>query len=191
MDTTFTGHHLPSRYADSRTLPSGRTLKQRLVDVPHELWMSALALLIAGSQRVLAHNRVVTNISTEDRLAIHELISLHGHLMDRGEFDRLHELFTDDVVYDLSALGGETLEGNEAIREASLRLGDGNPVGHHVTNIVVTEENGQIRARSKAIGIRRDGSAASLVYDDVLRRTEAGWRISCRRITLRRRPLQP
>jgi phosphohistidine phosphatase SixA len=88
MDTTFTGHHLPSRYADSRTLPSGRALKQRLVDVPHEPWMSALALLIAG---------------------------------------------------------------------------------HNVC----------------------DGSAASLVYDDVLRRTEAGWRISCRRITLRRKPLQP
>jgi ketosteroid isomerase-like protein len=133
----------------------------------------------------------VKNISIEDRLAIHELISLHGHVVDRGEFDRLHELFTDDIVYDLSALGGESLEGAEAIRAASLRLGAGNPVGHHVTNVVVSDENGQIRATSKAIGIRKDGSAGSLVYEDVLRRTEAGWRISYRRITMRREPLQP
>jgi hypothetical protein len=42
-------------------------------------------------------------ISTEDRLAIHELISLHGHVVDDGDFSRLHEVFTVDVVYDLTA----------------------------------------------------------------------------------------
>jgi hypothetical protein len=57
MDTTFTGHHLLSRYADSRTLPSGRTLnkrKQPLLSLTFctgteaefvrcaELWMSSL-----------------------------------------------------------------------------------------------------------------------------------------------------
>jgi ketosteroid isomerase-like protein len=37
---------------------------------------------------------------TEDRLALHELVALHGHLFDMGELDRLDELFTEDVVYD-------------------------------------------------------------------------------------------
>ncbi|MGV4980847.1 nuclear transport factor 2 family protein [Streptomyces sp. NRAIS4] len=34
----------------------------------------------------------------EDRLAITELISMHGHLVDDGQLDRLDELFTPDVV---------------------------------------------------------------------------------------------
>lgn len=33
-------------------------------------------------------------LSTDDRIAIYELIALHGHLMDAGDFDRLGELFT-------------------------------------------------------------------------------------------------
>jgi hypothetical protein len=130
-------------------------------------------------------------ISLEDRLAIHELVSLHGHVVDDGEFARLGEVFTVDVVYDLSPMGGDVLEGLDAIEQASLRLGDGNPVGHHVTNVIVSDSDDRVTARSKAIGIRKDGSAGSLVYDDILERTEAGWRISRRSITLRRVPLRP
>jgi SnoaL-like domain len=130
-------------------------------------------------------------ISLEDRLAIHELISLHGHVVDDGEFARLGEVFTVGVVYDLSPMGGDVLEGLDAIEEASLRLGDGNPVGHHVTNVIVSDSDDRVTARSKAIGIRKDGSAGSLVYDDIIERTEAGWRISRRSITLRRVPLRP
>jgi len=37
-------------------------------------------------------------LTQEDRAAITELISLHGHLVDSGELDRLHELFTDDIT---------------------------------------------------------------------------------------------
>ncbi len=124
-------------------------------------------------------------------MAIHELISLHGHIVDDGSFDRLHELFTADVVYDLTPMGGVVLKGLDAIRDASLALGDDNPVGHHVTNIVVSQQGDRVTARSKAIGVRKDGSTGSLVYDDVLVLTNAGWRISNRRITLRRSPLHP
>jgi hypothetical protein len=37
-------------------------------------------------------------LTAEDRWAIGETISLHGHLFDEGELDRLDELFTADVV---------------------------------------------------------------------------------------------
>ena len=53
---------------------------------------------------VIVHDRRVA-LPAEERLAIYELISLHGHLMDAGAFDRLDELFTDDFVYDLDAFG--------------------------------------------------------------------------------------
>jgi hypothetical protein len=38
-------------------------------------------------------------LALEDRLAITELIALHGHLVDEGELDRCQEVFTPDVVY--------------------------------------------------------------------------------------------
>ncbi|HZE33074.1 MAG TPA: nuclear transport factor 2 family protein [Actinoallomurus sp.] len=43
-------------------------------------------------------------LSDADRTVITELISLHGHLVDEGELGRLDEVFTDDVVYDVTVL---------------------------------------------------------------------------------------
>lgn len=130
-------------------------------------------------------------LSVGDRLDIHELLALHGHLVDEGSFDRLGELFTDDVSYDLTPLGGTALSGIAAIAESARELGDRNPVAHLVTNIVVTDRDGEVTTRSKFIGVRRDGSVGSGVYDDLLRRTAEGWRIARRRVSLRREPLQP
>lgn len=52
-------------------------------------------------------------LSAEDRLAIAELISLHGHLFDDGRLDELAELFAEDVVYDVSAFGQGSWWGSE------------------------------------------------------------------------------
>ncbi|MEV0004076.1 nuclear transport factor 2 family protein [Micromonospora sp. NPDC050980] len=131
-------------------------------------------------------------LSADDRLAVHELIALHGHLMDAGEFDRMDELFTADVVYDVTAFGAGELRGHEAIKRAALALGDGNPVGHHVTNVWVTEDaDGTVRALSKGLGVNADGSVGSVVYEDTLRRETAGWRIAHRNVKPRRTPLHP
>jgi 3-phenylpropionate/cinnamic acid dioxygenase small subunit len=131
-------------------------------------------------------------LSTADRLAIHELMNLHGHLMDDGAFDRLDELFTSDVVYDVSAFGVGKLVGIDAIRAAALALGDRNPLGHHVTNIVIVDADTDVaHVRSKGLGVRADGTTGSLVHDDTVRRTASGWRIASRTITPRRKPLQP
>jgi len=131
-------------------------------------------------------------LTTEDRMAIHELIALHGHLMDEGQFDRLDELFTKDFVYDVEALGFGSLKGSDALTEASLALGDGNPLGHHVTNVVIVEAWGDsAKVRSKGIGIRTDGTSDTVVYEDVVERTSDGWRIAYRKVIPRRRPLHP
>jgi hypothetical protein len=59
-----------------------------------------------------------------------------------------------------------------------------------VTNTVVTEEpDGRVRALSKGIGVRADGTCGSVTYDDALVRTAAGWRIIHRRVRAHRRPL--
>ncbi|MEU7752834.1 nuclear transport factor 2 family protein [Micromonospora sp. NPDC049101] len=130
-------------------------------------------------------------ITMDDRITITDLINSHGHLTDRGDFDGLAALFTDDVVYDVSALGGGTLVGLAAAREAALALGDANPVAHHVTNIVLRETaDGTVNALSKGFGVMADGSTGSVTYEDTVERTAAGWRITHRIVRARRTPLQ-
>lgn len=126
-------------------------------------------------------------LGPDDRAEITELLARHGHLFDDGEFDRLDLLFTASVRYDVTAFGGGVLQGVEAIRAATLALGDRNPVGHHVTNVVLTEQpDGSVRARSKGIGIYADGTAGSVTYEDDIVRTGDGWRIDARTVAPRR-----
>ncbi|MET9662674.1 nuclear transport factor 2 family protein [Streptomyces sp. NPDC006510] len=126
-------------------------------------------------------------LGVEDRLDISELLALHGHLVDNEELDRLDELFTEDIVYDASNLGHGELHGLAAFRDmARARAGKYDaPVGHHVTNIVLTEAgDDRVHARSKGIGVGADGGCGSVTYEDVIVRGERGWRISRRKISL-------
>ena len=128
------------------------------------------------------------DITAADRLAIHEVIALHGHLADDRDWDRLGELYTDDVVLDLEDFGYGTLHGRQAIRDLSRGSQDdqGQPLGHHVTNIVVTGQDGEgVRARSKALAVMADGTSGTAVYEDTLRREGHGWRISRRKVVAR------
>jgi SnoaL-like protein len=90
------------------------------------------------------------------------------------------------VIYDVTALGGGVLEGLAGLREAALTLGDLNPVGHHVTNVIIREtQDGAVHARSKGLGVNADGTVGSVTYDDTLIHTGAGWRISHRVVSPR------
>jgi 3-phenylpropionate/cinnamic acid dioxygenase small subunit len=126
------------------------------------------------------------DITAEDRLAIHDVIALHGHVADDRAWDRLGDLFTEDAVLDLEDFGYGTLRGLQAIRDLSRGSQDdkGQPLGHHVTNIVVTGQDGVgVRARSKALAVMADGTSGTAVYEDILRREGHGWRISRRKVT--------
>ena len=130
-------------------------------------------------------------ISLADRIAITELIALHGHLVDDGQLDELNRVFAEDVTHDLTAFGLGIHQGLGSVREAAEALGDANPVGHHVTNVVIIEvkDDHTVVARSKGIGIRADGTAGSVVYDDTVTKRDGTWRITARTITIRRKPL--
>jgi 3-phenylpropionate/cinnamic acid dioxygenase small subunit len=131
-------------------------------------------------------------LTAEDRLEIYELLTLHGHLVDAGDFDRLGELFTEDFAYDVQAYGFGVLEGAQAFADAARALGDGNPLGHHVTNALVTAGDGdEASVRSKGLGVMADGTCGTVIYDDLVRRTPDGWRIARRTIVPRKRPLHP
>jgi hypothetical protein len=129
-------------------------------------------------------------LSAEDRCAIAETLSLHGHLFDAGHLDRLDEIFAPEVVYDLTDLGFGAFEGVEAIRRAALQLGERNPIAHHLTNVVITNaEPDKVTVKSKGLVIRADGSLGSVNHLDTLVRQDAQWRISRRVITAQRAPM--
>jgi hypothetical protein len=131
-------------------------------------------------------------LAIEDRFAIADVINLHGHLSDRGDFTSMPTLFAEDVTYDVSALGGGVLVGLSAVREAALELGDANPLAHHVTNTVLEEApDGTVRALSKYLGVMTDGSVASGTYEDTIKNGDGGWKITHRVVRPRRVPLQP
>ena len=81
-----------------------------------------------------------------------------------------------------------TAEDRLAIQDLSRGSQDeqGQPLGHHVTNIVIVGQDGDgVRARSKALAVMADGASGTAVYEDVLRRGAQGWRISRRRVLAR------
>ncbi|WP_280272192.1 nuclear transport factor 2 family protein [Nocardia wallacei] len=130
-------------------------------------------------------------LTAEDKWAIGETISLHGHLFDEGQLDRLGELFTSDVVYDVSDMDYGVLVGIDAIRDAGLALGARNPLAHIVTNIVITdtEDDDTATVRSKGLAVMSDRSCGTVTYVDTVRRQSDGWRISHRKMLARREPL--
>jgi SnoaL-like domain len=125
----------------------------------------------------------VVALSTEDRLSIHELISLHGHLTDDRQHDRLRLLFTDDAAYDVSAFGLGVVRGLDALTELFVQRPGTQPIGHHVTNVVVGAGGADTASvRSKGLAVMADGTAGTVTYDDVVVRTAAGWRIARRTV---------
>ena len=123
-------------------------------------------------------------LPTAARLAIHELISLYGHLIDQRQFSRLGEIFTDNAVFDLSDYDGKSYQGLPAIQEMMLNS-DEHPLAHHSTNVVVTAQADSIDVISKGIGVGAGGRVGSVTYRDRLVLTPGGWRIQERRCALR------
>lgn len=121
------------------------------------------------------------SLPVDDRLSIHELVSLHGHLADDRRTDELHRLLTVDASYDVTAYGLGVVEGLDALTALFSERPGLQPIGHHVTNVVVTEhDHDSAGVRSKGLSVMADGRAGSVIYDDIVVRTNAGWRIARR-----------
>jgi hypothetical protein len=129
-------------------------------------------------------------LHADDRWAINDTVSLHGHIFDGGHLNRLEEIFTSDVIYDMNAVGIGAFEGIDMVRGAAAQMEDRGvgPLAHHVTNIVVTGEEGDIvTVESKGLMVMRDGAVESVTHLDTVCRHDGGWRISRRIIS----PLRP
>src|SRR5450755_4617898 len=79
-----------------------------------------------------------------DVLAISDLLSRYGYIVDEADWERLDEAFAPDATFDISAIGKGAPTGIDALRRCFAELD--HPLAHHTTNAVV-EPDGTGRAR--------------------------------------------
>lgn len=115
-------------------------------------------------------------LSDSDIIAVHQLLSLWGHLLDCRELHRLPEVLTEDATYDARVFGFHVPSG---IPEIVDYLNNGqHALFHHATNIYVYyDTDGTLCVKSKGIGLLRDNVVSSVTFYDRLEKGAAGWRI--------------
>lgn len=106
---------------------------------------------------------------------IQRLIYLYGHVIDDKQWDRLDEIFADDGSFeiegtDISVFGLDAID--NFMRSIT------HPLAHYSTNALIDVEDGAglATAKVKIFAPRADGTSAIGTYDDVIVRTENGWR---------------
>ena len=105
-------------------------------------------------------------------------------------WDGLDRIFTADAVFDLTDLGVPLLEGLAEIRRFMDEDAQ-HPKTHTMTNIYVDDDSaagGGVRLNFRIVALQRGGLAGTASYYDQVVKTDAGWRVRHRVVTLRRRP---
>jgi hypothetical protein len=126
----------------------------------------------------------MTDISADDRLAIHELIARYSHVIDGRQWDKLHTIYTPDGAFDASQRGYPVAEGLDAVTE--LMKVANHPMAHHATNVVLSPiDSDTVKGAVMVITVRAGGAAATGDYRDLIVRTPAGWRFRKRTASLR------
>ncbi len=121
-----------------------------------------------------------------DRGEILDVILRYATAIDRREWSSFSSVFTDDAELDYGQVGQWV--GADAIMDFMRRAHAGAQYTvHRLTNqlIDVDGETAEVRTYVDALILVEDGSGANAIgfYDDRLRRTSDGWRITSRTYT--------
>jgi uncharacterized protein (TIGR02246 family) len=109
--------------------------------------------------------------------AIRNLLARYCLLLDHDDVEACVALFTEDGTFDVY---GRTFAGRDGLR----RMMTGAPGGLHLGGNPVIElvDANQARTQQNLLFVdRTTGASRSAVYDDVLVRTDDGWRFAARR----------
>lgn len=122
-------------------------------------------------------------LPVDDIVEIGQLLARYGNIADTTDLDALEQFFTADIVLVPQHADVAPLRGIGALREAIGRL---DKPSHNTTPPAISvDADGTVRAWSRYLSFRTDGSIVEGEYLDVLVRTPAGWRVSFRRIVWR------
>lgn len=134
-------------------------------------------------------------VSREVRQDVADLLVRYATGIDRRDWELLRSCFTDDLVADYGDIG--KWNGGDEITEWMRATHE--PLGHtlhRITNQTVSSSGDAVTARSyvDAIVLGPDNVGAQVAgyYDDVVVRTDEGWKIARRRFTMvRMQVIQP
>jgi 3-phenylpropionate/cinnamic acid dioxygenase small subunit len=124
-----------------------------------------------------------TALTRDDQAAIVDLLYRYANSLDQRDWSLFRSIWTDDVSATYDTVGAwEGLDAFAAFMEKiHARCG---PSLHRVTNPVVWEEDGRVRARSYVDALvlvsETDAMRAIGTYEDEIAATPAGWRIARR-----------
>lgn len=125
-------------------------------------------------------------LAQEDVFALQQMVAAYGHIVDAREWQRLGELFTEDLVF-ISHRDDQapTSSLSELVARWSAP-GYPHPVGHHETNVLIEPQaDGTVHVTWKGVAVHHDGRCRSFVYYEHVRRSDDAWRIFWRRVVLR------
>ena len=125
-------------------------------------------------------------LSSEDRREIQDVIYRYAWALDTGDVERFVECFCPDGVLVWDAFETpDRYAGTDALRRFATVLRDlPSSAGrqHFVGNTLIEGGDDEARASSYVVVFKREGEGPHLVgvmgwYEDVLHRSERGWRI--------------
>ncbi|HZP40457.1 MAG TPA: nuclear transport factor 2 family protein [Candidatus Binatia bacterium] len=129
----------------------------------------------------------MTPLTSDDRLAIGEVLATYCHCLDQGRWDELRALFVPDCRLDFGAVLG-VFEGPDGLRRfTDLLAGLGLFMRHYTTNVVVRGDGERARAESYVLAITgpSDGRhTATGRYEDELVKRDGRWLLRSRRALL-------
>ena len=110
---------------------------------------------------------------------IQRLIYLYGHVIDDKQWDRLDEIFAEEGSFEIEGTD-ISVAGFDAIDK--FMRGITHPLAHYSTNVMIDLEDGAhvATAKVKLFAPRANGTSALGTYNDVIVRTENGWRFQRR-----------
>ena len=123
-------------------------------------------------------------LTTEDRLAIQELMALYSRAIDFGRWEEMPEFFTDDCTLDFGALMGQH-RGKDGVRGFAGTLSNlGLTMRHYVTNCIITGDSEKAEATTYVLAFTgQPGKLQSTTgrYEDQLRKVNGRWLLHVRR----------
>jgi len=129
----------------------------------------------------------VSQLSTEDRLEIAELVARYCWAIDQRRWDGFLDLFTDDCRLDFGDVMG-VFEGRAGIeRFTTVMTGLDLFMRHYSTNLVVEGDGREAQARSYVLALTGSGAGrnpATGRYEDRLVKVNGRWRIRERRAVI-------
>ena len=129
----------------------------------------------------------MSQLSSEDRLAITEVLARYCHAIDQRRWESFGDLFTDDCRLDFGAVMG-VFEGREGIARFTQTMdATGIFMRHYSTNVVLHGDGARVRAESYVLAITGPtGSRMQTTgrYDDELVKVGGRWRIRVRQATI-------